>query len=138
MEFLSTTFVSAAARQRRPSRLWRCHDASRPVGRRARRWFRTGALLGRRQFEVAFRGDVTSREFIAFWLKDGRVVAGMNVNVWEVTDHIQTLIRARQPIDRSRLLDADVPLAELLAQPTTPPAQKRRPRHHHRAHSRRA
>ena len=27
-----------------------------------------------------------TREFIAFWLAGDRVVAGMNVNVWDVTD----------------------------------------------------
>jgi 3-phenylpropionate/trans-cinnamate dioxygenase ferredoxin reductase subunit len=43
--------------------------------------------------EVVFRGDPEEREFIAFWLKDGRVLAGMNVNVWEVTDHIRALAR---------------------------------------------
>ena len=41
--------------------------------------------------EVVFRGDPATREFIAFWLRDGRVVAGMNVNVWDVTDDIQAL-----------------------------------------------
>jgi 3-phenylpropionate/trans-cinnamate dioxygenase ferredoxin reductase component len=64
--------------------------------------------------EVVFRGDPQSREFIAFWLKDDRVLAGMNVNVWDVTADIQTLIRARRPIDRARLVDSDTPLAELL------------------------
>ena len=43
---------------------------------------------------VVFRGDPASREFIAFWLVDDRVVAGMNVNVWDVTDQIQRLIRS--------------------------------------------
>jgi 3-phenylpropionate/trans-cinnamate dioxygenase ferredoxin reductase subunit len=66
--------------------------------------------------EVVFRGDPASREFIAFWLQDGRVVAGMNVNVWDVTDDIQALIRARRPIDRGRLTDSDTPLTELLGQ----------------------
>ena len=27
-----------------------------------------------------------AREFIAFRLRDGRVLAGMNVNVWDVTE----------------------------------------------------
>jgi 3-phenylpropionate/trans-cinnamate dioxygenase ferredoxin reductase component len=36
--------------------------------------------------EVVFRGDVGAREFIAFWLKDERLVAGMNMNVWDVSD----------------------------------------------------
>jgi 3-phenylpropionate/trans-cinnamate dioxygenase ferredoxin reductase component len=65
--------------------------------------------------EVVFRGDPSSREFIAFWLRDGRVLAGMNVNVWDVAGDIQELIRSRQVIDRARLTDRDIPLGELLA-----------------------
>ena len=63
--------------------------------------------------EVVFRGDTDGREFIAFWLDGGRVVAGMNVNVWEVTDQIQELIRSRRPVPEERLRDPDVPLEEL-------------------------
>ena len=63
--------------------------------------------------EVVFRGDRAAREFIAFWLKDGRVVAGMNVNVWDVTDSIRALISSRVAVDDRRLADPDVPLAEL-------------------------
>jgi 3-phenylpropionate/trans-cinnamate dioxygenase ferredoxin reductase subunit len=44
--------------------------------------------------EVVFRGDVANREFIAYWLRRGRVVAGMNVNVWDVTDEIQEQVRS--------------------------------------------
>lgn len=64
--------------------------------------------------EVVFRGDVPGREFIAFWLKDGRVLAGMNVNVWDVTDPIQDLIRSGGRVDRARLADPGVPLSDLL------------------------
>ncbi|SDP39631.1 3-phenylpropionate/trans-cinnamate dioxygenase ferredoxin reductase subunit [Nakamurella panacisegetis] len=60
--------------------------------------------------EVVFRGDVGRREFIAFWLRDGRVLAGMNVNVWDVTDAISALIRSGRPVDSARLADVDVPL----------------------------
>src|SRR2546423_6690445 len=63
--------------------------------------------------EVVFRGDVDAREFIAFWLQDGRVVAGMNVNVWDVTGPIQELIRSGRPVDRERLVDMDVSLEEI-------------------------
>src|SRR4051794_27789423 len=62
--------------------------------------------------EVAFRGDPASREFIAFWLEGGRVVAGMNVNVWDVGESIKALIRAREPVDAARLRDADTPLLD--------------------------
>ena len=44
--------------------------------------------------EVVFRGDPASREFVAFWLVEQRVVAGMNVNVWDVNEHVQALIRS--------------------------------------------
>jgi 3-phenylpropionate/trans-cinnamate dioxygenase ferredoxin reductase component len=63
--------------------------------------------------EVAFRGDPATREFVAFWLESGRVVAAMNVNVWGVTEAIQALIRSRRPVDLRRLLDQDVLLEEL-------------------------
>ena len=35
--------------------------------------------------QVVYRGDRGRPEFIAFWLPTGRVLAGMNVNVWDVT-----------------------------------------------------
>ncbi|HWH96214.1 MAG TPA: FAD-dependent oxidoreductase [Baekduia sp.] len=66
--------------------------------------------------QVIFRGDPSSREFIAFWLKDERVVAGMNVNVWDVNEHIQALIRARRTIETRALSDPDIPLESLLAE----------------------
>jgi 3-phenylpropionate/trans-cinnamate dioxygenase ferredoxin reductase subunit len=62
---------------------------------------------------VVFRGDPASREFIAFWLSNDRVVAGMNVNVWEVNDDVQALIRSRSAIDAAALADPDTPLASL-------------------------
>jgi 3-phenylpropionate/trans-cinnamate dioxygenase ferredoxin reductase subunit len=63
--------------------------------------------------EVVFRGDVAAREFIAFWVAGGRVIAGMNVNVWDVIDDIQALIRSKATVARARLKDPDVPIAEL-------------------------
>jgi 3-phenylpropionate/trans-cinnamate dioxygenase ferredoxin reductase subunit len=64
--------------------------------------------------EVAFRGERDSGEFIAFWIKDQRVLAGMNVNVWDVNEHIQALIRSRQPIQTAALTDPDTPLESLI------------------------
>lgn len=58
--------------------------------------------------QVVFRGDVPGREFIAFWLKGGVVVAGMNVNVWDVNDKIKSLIGTSPNVDR--LADPDVDL----------------------------
>jgi 3-phenylpropionate/trans-cinnamate dioxygenase ferredoxin reductase subunit len=63
--------------------------------------------------QVVFRGDVPGREFIAFWIKDGRVLAGMNVNIWDVTEPIQDLIRSRAQVNPSALADPDQPLTEL-------------------------
>jgi 3-phenylpropionate/trans-cinnamate dioxygenase ferredoxin reductase subunit len=60
--------------------------------------------------ELVIRGDTTAREFIAFWLNDGRLVAGMNVNVWEVAEPIRELIRSGAQVEASRLADIDVPL----------------------------
>jgi len=58
---------------------------------------------------VVFRGDVPNREFIAFWLKDNRVLAGMNVNIWDVTDPIKALIRSGRAVDPDRLADPGIP-----------------------------
>jgi 3-phenylpropionate/trans-cinnamate dioxygenase ferredoxin reductase component len=62
---------------------------------------------------VVFRGDPASREFVAFWLAEDHVLAGMNVNVWDVTDPIRRLIHDRVAVDDRRLADPDVPLEEL-------------------------
>jgi 3-phenylpropionate/trans-cinnamate dioxygenase ferredoxin reductase subunit len=62
--------------------------------------------------EVVFRGEPATREFIAFWLQGGRVVAGMNVNVWDVGDQIKSLIRSREQVDSQRLRDFEVPLPD--------------------------
>jgi 3-phenylpropionate/trans-cinnamate dioxygenase ferredoxin reductase subunit len=70
--------------------------------------------------EVVFRGNPVDGEFIAFWLREQRVVAGMNVNVWDVNEHVQALIRSRQPIDVAALADRDTPLDSLAGDPTTP------------------
>jgi 3-phenylpropionate/trans-cinnamate dioxygenase ferredoxin reductase subunit len=73
------------------------------------------AGVGRPGDEVVFRGDPASREFIAFWLRDGRVVAGMNVNVWDVNEQIQALVGDRASVDVARLRDPDVALEEIAA-----------------------
>ncbi|MBM9509679.1 NAD(P)/FAD-dependent oxidoreductase [Actinacidiphila acididurans] len=64
--------------------------------------------------QVVARGDVGKRQFIAFWLREGRVLAGMNVNVWDVTDTIQQLIRSGRQVDPEALSDPSVPLPSFL------------------------
>ena len=63
--------------------------------------------------QVLYRGDPATLEFIAFWLSGGVVIAGMNVNVWDVSDDIQALIRAARPVDPARLTNPDIPLTDL-------------------------
>ncbi|EST24199.1 NAD(P)/FAD-dependent oxidoreductase [Streptomyces roseochromogenus] len=60
--------------------------------------------------QVVIRGDAGKREFIAFWVAEGRVLAGMNVNVWDVTDRIQQLIRSQAQVNTEALADPHVPL----------------------------
>jgi 3-phenylpropionate/trans-cinnamate dioxygenase ferredoxin reductase subunit len=64
--------------------------------------------------EVVFRGDPADCEFVAFWLREQRVVAGMNVNVWDVNEHVQALIRSRRALDPATLTDTDTPLESLV------------------------
>jgi 3-phenylpropionate/trans-cinnamate dioxygenase ferredoxin reductase subunit len=61
------------------------------------------------------RGDMSSREFIVFWLAGNRLVAGMNVNVWDVSEPIQTLISKRAHVDDATLADPEVSLVDLAA-----------------------
>jgi NADPH-dependent 2,4-dienoyl-CoA reductase/sulfur reductase-like enzyme len=63
--------------------------------------------------QVLYRGDGDTLEFIAFWLNEGRLVAGMNVNVWDVNADIQSLIRSAKPLDPKRLTDPAIALSEV-------------------------
>ena len=63
--------------------------------------------------QVVVRGDLTTRQFIAFWLKDQRVLAAMNANIWDVVDSTQALIRSGRPVDLERLANPDIPLDQV-------------------------
>lgn len=69
--------------------------------------------------EPVIRGSVEDREFIAFWQRNSRVVAGMSVN-WPRTAQpsaqktIKTLISARTPITPGQLSDDSAGLGQLL------------------------
>lgn len=63
--------------------------------------------------QVVVRGDLAKREFVAFWLADGRIKAAMNVNVWDVIDQIKPLIAGAKQVDTDRLADPDVPYTAL-------------------------
>lgn len=76
----------------------------------------TGFAHLTRDAEVVIRGDRAAREFIAFWVREGRVLAGMNVNVWDVADQVERLVRggfAGHTVDSARLADSGVALEEL-------------------------
>lgn len=62
---------------------------------------------------VVVRGSIAERELIAFWVDEGRVLAGMNVNVWDVSEQIEALVRSGRTVDAERLADPDVPLTEV-------------------------
>ena len=64
--------------------------------------------------EVVIRGDRESRALIAFWLRDGRVIAGLNMNVWDVNDKVQALVRSGERVDPEGLADPDTPLESLV------------------------
>jgi len=63
--------------------------------------------------QVVYRGDRSTLEFISFWLKDGHVIAGMNVNIWDVTTDIQSLVRSKRQVDPARLADPSIPLSDV-------------------------
>jgi len=63
--------------------------------------------------QVVFRGDPATREFIAFWIRDGRVRAAMNANIWDAGEPIEALLLSGLPIDLVRLADPDESLAAL-------------------------
>src|ERR1700761_4314447 len=63
--------------------------------------------------QVVYRGDSDALEFIAFWLKEGKLVAGMNVNIWDVNDDLQGLIRSGRSLDPARLANPATPLPEV-------------------------
>ena len=66
--------------------------------------------------QVVYRGDPdpnSALEFVAFWLSRGTLIAGMNVNVWDVNDDIQSLIRSGRQLDPALLTNPDIPLADI-------------------------
>jgi hypothetical protein len=73
--------------------------------------------------QVVFRGDPSivdgkAPEFVVFWVQSGRVLAGMNANVWDVQDDIQALVRAGwsgSTVDLDRLADPSAQLGDLAA-----------------------
>ena len=64
--------------------------------------------------EVVLRGDPATGTYAAFWLSSGRVLAGMTVNTWDLAPAVEALVRSRAVVDRRRLGDPAVPLADVV------------------------
>ena len=47
-------------------------------------------------------------------MKDGRLAAGMNVNVWDVNDAIAAIVASQKPVDADRLRDPGIELAQVV------------------------
>jgi 3-phenylpropionate/trans-cinnamate dioxygenase ferredoxin reductase subunit len=62
--------------------------------------------------EVVLRGDVPGLHFTAFWIRGGRVVAGMHVNDWDAIDPIRAIV-GRGAVDLDKLRQDDVSLSDL-------------------------
>jgi NADPH-dependent 2,4-dienoyl-CoA reductase/sulfur reductase-like enzyme len=62
---------------------------------------------------LVYRGSKEDRTFIVFWVADGKVVAGMNVNVWDVNEDIQGIIRRGNQVDVAALANPEVALSSL-------------------------
>ncbi|WP_020666645.1 NAD(P)/FAD-dependent oxidoreductase [Amycolatopsis nigrescens] len=58
--------------------------------------------------ELVVRGDLKSREFTAFWVRDGKVTAAMNVNSWDDGDALQSLVDNRTEVTPTQLREADL------------------------------
>lgn len=63
--------------------------------------------------QVVVRTGESDNEFIAFWLRDSRVVAAMNANIWDQGDALEALIAGGAPVDAAKLADPATPLSEL-------------------------
>ncbi|HKA82608.1 MAG TPA: FAD-dependent oxidoreductase [Acidimicrobiales bacterium] len=64
--------------------------------------------------DLVVRGDLDAREFIAFWHRDGAVTAAMNVNVWDVVEHLKAIVAAERRVEPDRLADPGIPLGEVV------------------------
>lgn len=58
--------------------------------------------------ELVVRGDLGTREFIAFWMRDGHVTAAMNVNVWEDGDALKALVEGDATVTARQLKEANL------------------------------
>jgi 3-phenylpropionate/trans-cinnamate dioxygenase ferredoxin reductase component len=62
---------------------------------------------------VIFRRYADPGQMIVFWLYEQRILAGMNINIWDVADDIERLIQSARPINADDLGNPAIPLATL-------------------------
>jgi hypothetical protein len=62
---------------------------------------------------VILRRYADSRQVVVFWLYEQRIQAGMNINIWDVADDIERLIKSARPINADDLADPAIPLTSL-------------------------
>jgi hypothetical protein len=84
----------------------------------------SGFVPGGTADDVIIRGDLRTGTFIASWMIDGRVKAGINVNTWDVTGAVQALAHSDRAIDAHALADPDQPLESVV--PNDEPTDVRR------------
>jgi 3-phenylpropionate/trans-cinnamate dioxygenase ferredoxin reductase subunit len=71
--------------------------------------------IGRDGYDrVVLRRHPEAVQVIVFWLLEGRVLAGMNVNIWEGADQIERLILSRNRVDPDDLANPRISLNALL------------------------
>ncbi|WP_236788947.1 NAD(P)/FAD-dependent oxidoreductase [Amycolatopsis sp. GM8] len=58
--------------------------------------------------QLVVRGDLAKREFLAFWLRLGHVVAAMNVNIWDAGDALAALVDGQLPATPEQLRESDL------------------------------
>lgn len=67
--------------------------------------------------QLVVRGEISSREFVAFWQRDGRVTAALNVNFWDDGEALRALVDTHAHLAAQQLAEAD--LSELAATSAT-------------------
>ena len=70
--------------------------------------------------QVTFRRHADPSQQIVFWLHEHRVLADMNINIWDVADDIERLIQSAHPVNTDDLAKPCVPLTSLLQRPASP------------------
>jgi NADPH-dependent 2,4-dienoyl-CoA reductase/sulfur reductase-like enzyme len=62
--------------------------------------------------QVVLRGNPADGMFVAFYLSEGKLVGGANVNVGGVNDQVQRLLREGGAVDVKQLADPEVAPSE--------------------------